>query len=230
MGLERSQLVYSIQNHDQIGNRALGERLSAQTSERAYRAASMLLLFMPATPLLFMGQEWAATTPFLYFTDHEAALGKRVTEGRRQEFGAFGGFGHETAIPDPQSLGTFNASKLAWDEIRGSHARVLDLYRSLIAFRREDPVMKATANAEVAAEAHGDVLVVRRKSPDGIRVLVANLGVAAVSVASVLDPMHHVVMLSSDALDAEQETIPGETCVIYRPARGGGIDGESGRV
>ena len=75
-----------LQNHDQVGNRALGERLHHQIDPAAFRAVTVLLLCAPETPLLFMGQEWAATSPFLYFTDHEPRLGRLVTEGRRREF------------------------------------------------------------------------------------------------------------------------------------------------
>ena len=91
----RSQYVICLQNHDQVGNRALGERLHHQIDPAAYRAATALLLCAPETPLLFMGQEWAASTPFLYFTDHPEALGRLVTEGRRQEFSGF------EAVPRP---------------------------------------------------------------------------------------------------------------------------------
>src|SRR5262249_26784144 len=84
--------VFCIENHDQVGNRALGERLNALVSPAAYRVASALLLLVPETPLLFMGQEFAASTPFLFFTDHESELGRRVTEGRRAEFAAFAAF------------------------------------------------------------------------------------------------------------------------------------------
>jgi maltooligosyltrehalose trehalohydrolase len=81
--------VVCLQNHDQVGNRALGERLNHQVEPAVYRAVSALLAFAPETPLLFMGQEWGATSPFLYFTDHEPALGRAITRGRREEFAAF---------------------------------------------------------------------------------------------------------------------------------------------
>src|SRR5262249_54373377 len=80
-GLAPRQFVICLQNHDQIGNRAFGERLHHQIEPGAFRAASTLLLCAPETPLLFMGQEWAASTPFLYFTDHRRELGKRITRG-----------------------------------------------------------------------------------------------------------------------------------------------------
>ena len=119
-GIPPRRFVFCLQNHDQIGNRALGERLHHQIELPAYRAASVLLLCAPATPLLFMGQEWAATTPFLYFTDHPEELGRLVTEGRRNEFRHFSGLlrpgSARERIPDPQAETTFAASRLDWSE------------------------------------------------------------------------------------------------------------------
>ena len=144
-GIGYRQFVYCIQNHDQIGNRALGDRLNHVIGAPAYRAASALLLLLPQTPLLFMGQEWAATTPFLYFTDHHEELGVLVTQGRRREFEGFAAFAHSD-IPDPQALGTFTASKLRWDEqTKEPHAGVLRLYQSLLRLRRMEAVSRQRA-------------------------------------------------------------------------------------
>ena len=133
------QLVYCLQNHDQTGNRPLGDRLNAVVTPAAYRAASALLLFCPALPLLFMGQEWAAGTPFQFFTDHEPDLGAKIREGRKEEFGDFPGFGGElgTEVPDPQAEATLEVSKLEWAELeKPAHARTLALYKDLLALRR----------------------------------------------------------------------------------------------
>ena len=114
-GISPSQFVICIQNHDQIGNRAFGERLNHQIDPAMYRAASALLLTAAQTPLLFMGQEWAASSPFLYFTDHHPELGALVTEGRRREFRHFTAYTDpniRTRIPDPQATATFWTSKL----------------------------------------------------------------------------------------------------------------------
>ncbi|HEU0302613.1 MAG TPA: malto-oligosyltrehalose trehalohydrolase, partial [Longimicrobium sp.] len=109
-GLPPRAFVHCIQNHDQVGNRAFGDRLTESVPLAVYRAASALLLLSPCTPLLWMGQEWAASTPFQYFTDHPAELGKLVTEGRRREFGRFSAFADPAVrerIPDPQAASTF---------------------------------------------------------------------------------------------------------------------------
>ncbi len=91
-GLKPPQFVFCISNHDQVGNRAFGERLGHVISPAAYRAVSALLCLVPQTPLLFMGQEWSASTPFQFFTDHNPELGQLVTAGRRQEFRKFAAF------------------------------------------------------------------------------------------------------------------------------------------
>ncbi len=135
-------LIYCIQNHDQIGNRALGERLNHAVEPAAYRAATALLLLSPYTPLLWMGQEWAATTPFLYFTDHEPELGRLVTEGRRAEFAGFMSFSAEQ-VPDPQAPDTFARSKLRWEERNQMpHAGMLRLYRDLLGLRARLPALR----------------------------------------------------------------------------------------
>ena len=129
MYLPPTAFINFLQNHDQIGNRAFGERLTANVSIEAYRALSLLLLFLPMTPLLFMGQEWAASTPFLYFTDHDPELGRLVSEGRRREFAGFPEFSDPSArerIPDPQAEATFAASRLNWHEReQGEHRAVM---------------------------------------------------------------------------------------------------------
>ncbi|MDA8218876.1 MAG: malto-oligosyltrehalose trehalohydrolase, partial [Dehalococcoidales bacterium] len=109
------QFLYCLQNHDQVGNRAFGERLNHMLGRNLYATASALLLLVPETPLIFMGQEFAASTPFLYFTDHNPELGKLVTIGRREEFKRFSAFSdpeRREQIPDPQAEATFLRSKL----------------------------------------------------------------------------------------------------------------------
>jgi len=136
-----------------------------------WRAASVVLLTVPMTPLLFMGQEWSASTPFPYFTDLEAELGKLVTEGRRREFKEFPEFsaaGATQRIPDPQAPATFESSRLRWSEQRnGEHGRVLALYRQLLALRRAHDALAGSdelAGEAVAPEA--STLVLRRSDGD----------------------------------------------------------------
>jgi maltooligosyltrehalose trehalohydrolase len=142
-GLPLERFVFFLQNHDQIGNRALGDRLHHGIDAAVWRAASMLWLMLPETPLLFMGQEWAASTPFRFFTDHNDELGKAVTAGRRQEFSRFAAFSNPECIPDPQAAETFEASRLLWDEqTRDPHRHTLALYRRLLELRRTYPALQ----------------------------------------------------------------------------------------
>jgi maltooligosyltrehalose trehalohydrolase len=186
--LAASSFVYCIQNHDQVGNRALGERLCVAVSAEQYRAVSTLLLFLPMTPLLFMGQEWAASSPFLYFTDHDPELGRLVREGRRREFKNFDAFRDPVTretIPDPQAEETFAASKLRWDErLEGEHARTLALYRAALSLRAFDPVLTTSGREALRAEAAGEVLIVRRASAAGERVLLVNFSTEPVEIAA----------------------------------------------
>ncbi len=180
-GVLPEQLVYCLQNHDQVGNRALGTRLTEHVDLDLFCAASMLLFFLPATPLVLMGQEWASSSPFLFFSDHEGALGDAVREGRREEFKAFAAFADpktRVAIPDPQAQSTFDASKLVWDErARSPHERVFALYRAMIALRRADPVLSATCRWEdLRATAHGDVLEVSRRHGAATRTILVSFG------------------------------------------------------
>jgi maltooligosyltrehalose trehalohydrolase len=162
-GVPAERFVFCIQNHDQVGNRALGERLHHQIDPAAYRAAVALLLLSPETPLLFMGQEWSTSSPFLYFTDHEPGLGQKVTAGRHEEFKAFAAISSPEAqvlIPDPQDQATFASSRLPWDErAREPHASTLRLHQALLDLRRR--VVRA-GQREVRATALGtDGLLLR---------------------------------------------------------------------
>jgi maltooligosyltrehalose trehalohydrolase len=170
--LPPGSFVHCIQNHDQVGNRALGERLGHDVSPAAYRAMSTLLLLSPYTPLLFMGQEWNASTPFLYFTDHNEELGRLVTEGRRKEFAGFTRFAGDT-VPDPQALETFERSRLNWSEAeRPPHAPVRELYRGLLRLRATEPALKERSRGSYEARALGtDALVLERRG-GGQRLLV----------------------------------------------------------
>jgi maltooligosyltrehalose trehalohydrolase len=155
--------VYCIQNHDQVGNRALGDRLSHAIDLDAYRAVSALLLLSPYTPLIWMGQEWAATSPFLYFTDHNPELGRLVTEARRAEFAGFGAFGEQ--VPDPQDPATFARSKLHWAERdRPPHAGILRLYRDLLALRSRLPPLLTRRRDTFMAKSLGEHALAMRRA------------------------------------------------------------------
>ncbi len=174
--LAPAQFVFCIMNHDQIGNQAFGQRLNAKVSAAAYRAASALLCLVPYTPLLFMGQEWAATAPFQFFTDHEPDLGRKITAGRREEFRGFAEFrdpAMRAQIPDPQAEATFLRSKLRWEERTGEvHAATLRLYREVLRLRRTLPALRnrERANWQVTLLPDGSVQIdFGLTSPDAAR-------------------------------------------------------------
>lgn len=144
--LSPAQFIYCISNHDQVGNRAFGERLSHLVSGAAYRAASALLCLVPQTPMLFMGQEFGASSPFQFFNDHTPELAQKIAEGRRREFEQFAAFRDpdlRETIPDPHAETTFQHSKLRWQELLESqHAQVLLLYQEFLGIRRANPVFR----------------------------------------------------------------------------------------
>jgi len=141
VALPSDRFLGYIQNHDQVGNRAQGERLSQLVDLGRAKIGAAMVLLGPFVPLLFAGEEFAVSSPFQYFTDfQDKELGRLVSEGRRKEFLAFGW--PPDQIPDPQSEETFLRSKLRWEDLsKGSHAEMLDWYRQLIALRHEESVL-----------------------------------------------------------------------------------------
>ncbi|HWK89175.1 MAG TPA: malto-oligosyltrehalose trehalohydrolase, partial [Longimicrobium sp.] len=193
-GLPPRGFVHCIQNHDQVGNRALGDRLTESVPLPVYRAASALLLLSPYTPLLWMGQEWAATTPFQYFTEHPDELGRLVTEGRRREFGKFSAFADPAVrerIPDPQAPETFARSRLRWDEAeREPHAGILALYRELLRLRRTHSALRQRDRGSFGVAALGEhgIVLRRQGSREALMVVVSFGGPLVVDVAEAHAP------------------------------------------
>ncbi len=231
VGVSPRQMVVCTQNHDQIGNRADGARLNHHIDAAAYRAASALLLLAPETPLLFMGQEWAAGSPFLFFTDHEAELGRKVTEGRRAEFKSFASFADPDArerIPDPQAIETFTRSRLNWEEPqREPHAGHLRLYRRLLALRRSSTALRDATHESVAAQgADEDTVVVCLASRDGDSlVLVVRLSSSG-TVRVALDGHADVVLTTEDAefaADGQPPSVIAGTPFELRFSRAGAV-------
>ncbi|MCC3290308.1 malto-oligosyltrehalose trehalohydrolase [Arthrobacter sp. zg-Y1110] len=160
------QLVTAIQNHDQIGNRAAGDRLSATLGYEQLALGAVLSLASPFTPMLFMGEEFGASTPWQFFTSHpEPELGKATAEGRLKEFERMGW--DPATVPNPQDPSTFTNSKLDWSEVEeGDHGRLLDLYRRLLALRGETPDLMDPdlRNVRVDYDEVGRWLVMQRGS------------------------------------------------------------------
>ncbi|MDQ3714628.1 MAG: malto-oligosyltrehalose trehalohydrolase [Actinomycetota bacterium] len=219
LGLSGDQFVVCTQNHDQIGNRAAGERLGMLTSVGRMKIAAALLLTGPFVPLLFQGEEWAASTPFQYFTDHQdPELGRAVSEGRRKEFAYFGWQPED--VPDPQDAATFERSRLRWDELGSpGHAGMLDWYRSLIALRRKHAHLGCGPldDVKVDYDVEHQCLVVQRRA-------------AAISVAVNLGPGPRELQLGQKILlssvpDLEiggngVVVLPADSVVIVDSSRG----------
>jgi maltooligosyltrehalose trehalohydrolase len=136
--LSQHRFLGYIQTHDQVGNRAVGDRISHTAGLKRAKIAAALYLLGPFVPMVFQGEEWAASTPFLYFADHDdPELARAVSAGRKKEFEAFGW--NPDSIPDPENPATFAASKLRWEEVTaGDHAEMLAWYQALIRFRRSE--------------------------------------------------------------------------------------------
>ena len=145
--LSPPKFVHCLSNHDQAGNRPLGERLNHLVSAEAYRAVSALLCLAPYTPLLFMGQEWGTHSPFQYFTDHRAELGEKVWDGRRHQFKGFvGNAGQTQEVPNPQDPTTFSRCKLDWAELSEPNATGLfALHVECLHLRKNTPFLQQRA-------------------------------------------------------------------------------------
>ena len=193
-------------DHDQVGNRAVGDRPSVILDDAALAATAALVLLSPYTPMLFMGEEWGTRTPFQFFTDHEEDdLARSVSEGRVREFAGFGWDADE--IPDPQAAATVEASRLRWSELdEAEHARVLAWYQALTTLRRNLDWSQRTAWPQV--DEIDDVLMV---TYDDI-VVVANL-----SGQERPAPALSTVLLSWDPFDAAAPSLsPGQTLIARR--------------
>jgi len=201
------RLVVCSQNHDQVGNRARGDRLTAALDDDQLVCAALLTLTSPFTPMLFQGEEWAASTPFQFFTSHpEEDLGRAVAEGRLAEFEKMGW--DPADVPDPQDPATYDRSNLDWTELtKGRHAVVLDAYRRLAAVRRArheltDPDLRTVSTT---VEEEQRLFTMRR---GGVLVAV-NLGSVATSLD--LGPGAHDLLFTTPtaaAVDGTRLVLP----------------------
>jgi maltooligosyltrehalose trehalohydrolase len=191
-GLPLTAFVSFLQNHDQIGNRAFGERIVTLADARAVRAAVEILLLAPSPPMLFMGEEFGTETPFLFFCDFEKNLAAAVTAGRRNEFARFTRFNDPEArkgIPDPNVESTFEASRLDWDDLeQPRHQDWLRFYRQLLKLRQEHIFSRLSSACKIEAgyTAREDLgLTAEWKFGDGSKLtLLANFGAVPLSAAT----------------------------------------------
>jgi malto-oligosyltrehalose trehalohydrolase len=185
-GLPPTAFVFFLQNHDQIGNRAFGERLTALADPRALEAAIALQLLCPQVPLLFMGEESASETPFLFFTDHNADLAKAVREGRRREFAEFFRFtdpARVAKLPDPNRTETFESSKPAASQTCAEERE--QFYRRLLSLRRQVIMPRLSGARALAVSVIGPAAVLARwRMGDGaVLTLTINLASEAIPLS-----------------------------------------------
>jgi maltooligosyltrehalose trehalohydrolase len=225
LGLSQHRFLGYIQDHDQVGNRAAGDRLGHITNSGRVKIAAAIVLTSPFIPMLFQGEEWSASSPFQYFADHtDPELARAVSKGRTHEFAAFGW--DPSSVPDPEKPATFENSKLKWDEIeRPDHAEVLEWYRALIRLRRSTPCLNdgTPGNTHVTYDEQGKWLRMNR----GNLTVLCNLGEehrfalaasARVLLASqsVSQPDHNSITLTPDSIVILETTLHTEKSKLQK--------------
>ena len=207
------RLLGYVQNHDQVGNRAVGDRIGETIGPEGVKVAAALVLTSPFVPLLFQGEEWAASTPFLYFTDlGDEGLGEAVRKGRRAEFADFGW--DPGSIPDPQAVETFERSRLDWRERElQPHAEVLGWYRRLVDLRRRVPALRDGRMARVRYDDRERWIQVER----GPVTVAANVGGEARRVPLPEGWTGEVLLASTDAVVVDGGSVelpPGSVGIL----------------
>ncbi|MFD7022521.1 malto-oligosyltrehalose trehalohydrolase [Promicromonospora sukumoe] len=231
--MDRRRFVVCSQNHDQVGNRALGDRPSRVLTPGALAVSAAVVLLGPFTPMLFMGEEWGATTPFQYFSDHEEPeLGAAISRGRAAEFGGHGWaelYGADVSVPDPQALSTFEASRLDWGEaVSEGGGRMLELYRGLVGLRRSEAAVASGDAGGTSVRVGGGAVVMTRGAVEGgagdgrvdVVLLVED---GPVSVVVERDDEPGVALDSGVVLGGEAAVLEGRVGAVGVTARGPGV-------
>jgi len=203
--LPRERFVVSLQNHDQIGNRPAGDRLHHSVGSEMVRAAATLFLLAPTTPMIFQGEEWAASSPFPYFADHTGELADAIREGREREF-AWTETDDGPELPDALAEATYRSAALDWDELGdGEHLATLDWYRELLALRRDHPELGAST--PISATQDDNAVVTAQR---GAFTIVANLSTATAAQAE----GHIVAFTGAVAADATGIVVIGPQSAV----------------
>jgi len=209
-GLSQHRFLGYIQTHDQVGNRALGDRISHIAGFERAKIAAAIVLLSPFVPMLFQGEEWAASSPFQYFADHQdRELARLVSEGRKREFSAFGWAAE--MIPDPESEATYQASKLNWNEVtQPDHANILEWYRALIRLRRATPCLNngSRGNVRVTFDEEQSWLRIERGNIQVLSNMGAEERTFPVPQSSVLElASHKNIRIVGNAISLPRDTV-----------------------
>lgn len=214
--LSRHKFLGYIQNHDQVGNRATGDRISHIAGAERAKIAAALVLTSPFIPMVFQGEEWAASSPFQYFADHDdPKVSRAVSEGRKKDFSAFGWKTDE--IPDPEDPATFRRSKLHWaEQAEPPHAQMLAWYRELIRLRRSTPCLNdgEPRHLRVFYEEHEMWIRVER----GSITVISNLG--RDNRQFLLPKRGRIILDSPRGVRVDEDTVsllPGSVVIIGVP-------------
>jgi maltooligosyltrehalose trehalohydrolase len=210
--LSQHRFLGYIQNHDQVGNRVNGDRIGQIAGTDRAKIAAAIVLLAPFVPMLFQGEEWAASSPFQYFADNgDSAIARSVSEGRRREFAAFGLY--PESIPAPASRETFERSKLNWNELaQPAHAEMLDWYRRLIRLRRSTPALNngEPGNTSVSFSEADKWLCIKR----GNVKTMCNLGASDFSFALCKDDQILLCSRSNLEIHNSTLTLPADTIAV----------------
>ncbi|UYG16542.1 malto-oligosyltrehalose trehalohydrolase [Brachybacterium huguangmaarense] len=205
--------VAFLQDHDQVGNRAAGDRIDASVSPGQHAAATALILCGATTAMLFQGEEWGASTPFAYFTDHDEELGALVTAGRTEEFAKMD---WADPVPDPQAVSTFRGSMLDWDErTRGDHARLLDWYTQLLHLVRREEALRDRSLAAVEVDVLSERTVVLRR---GDLAVLAHRGTERLDLETAVGPVAEVLAAFDLDTAGDRPALAGPGAVVVRRA------------
>lgn len=203
-GLPGSKFIVFAQNHDQIGNRRNGERLSTLTDKENLKLIACAVIFSPFIPLLFMGEEFGERNPFLYFTDHgDKDLIKAVREGRIREFS----YGDAGEVPDPQDVETFNKSKLKWNDHDQEQSKLLSFYKKIIELRKMNFALKSTDRKGVKAEVvkNKSAILLLKQINESRAICMLNFGDEEVSLE--VEPAKSLIVLMDSAGDNRENTL-----------------------
>jgi 1,4-alpha-glucan branching enzyme len=219
---DAARLVVCAQNHDQVGNRAFGERLVDLAERRMVETVSAMLLLSPHIPLIFMGEEWGETRPFVFFADYEGELAEITREGRRQEFAKFPAFKGDPKglreVPDPCDPGSFASSKLDWEERFSEHGRSwLAHTRQLLTLRRERivPLLYGAGPHAGQVEAAGEGVVWVRWRLGGRDLhMIANFAHEPRAVGAITGEVLHASAPEAAAAIATGGELPAHSIVV----------------